>query len=73
MTETKGHQSNVANLMQRPQWGRDASTLPVRVTYRVCGQNAVTTRTMTHNEYVAWALGLKGSGYELVHAEQVRS
>lgn len=59
---------------QRPNYGRDASTLRVRVTYRVKGQRAVTTREMAHNEYIDWAMALaeKKSQYELVHAEQIR-
>lgn len=56
----------------RPQWGKDASTLPVRVTYRVKGQRQTTTRTMPHNDYIDWTFNMNANGYELVRAEQVR-
>lgn len=58
----------------RPAWGPEASTLPVRVTYRVKGQQAVTTRTMPHKEYFEWVQASQSplSVYELVHAEQVK-
>ena len=53
-------------------WGPNASKRPVRVTYRVKGQNAVTTRTMSHKDYWEWQLNMRVNGYELVRAEQVR-
>lgn len=57
---------------QRPAWGPNASTLRVRVTYRVKGQETTTTWTMEHKEYFEWATTAPFKGYELVQAEQVR-
>lgn len=63
--------SNLILPRQRPTWGPDASTLPVRVTYRVKGQRATMTRTMPHREYWEFVMNQQATGYELVHAEQV--
>lgn len=52
-------------------WARDASRKDVRVTYRVTGQQATTTRAMGWAAYMRWTSEARNNGYELVRAEQV--
>jgi hypothetical protein len=45
---------------------------PVRVTYRVKGQKALTTREMEHRHYEQFVEDAPKNGYDIVRLEQVR-
>lgn len=44
---------------------------PVRITYRLKGQRAVNTRTLSHNAYREWVENMAANEYVLLEAGQV--
>lgn len=49
----------------------DARQPKVRITYRVKGQQASTSRELTHRHYLEWVRDIDANGYELLEAHQV--
>lgn len=60
------------DLMEHILRGAPRNAPPVRITYRVKGQEQTTTREMEHRHYLTWLARMKADGYELLRVEQVR-